>query len=422
MSDKDRAHCSVEHDYSCDRPLLRVAEDGRFLQLSFSRSQAAEWNSEMFCTRGGVRGRCKGFSFGSRRRMLNRLNQVSVAASLPQFVTMTLPDDVFYDSVGEFAKRAKVWKDNFVKRLLRVCPGACGFWRIEWKARLSGDHVGKLFPHFHMMVWGLPEREVWSGMVYRKGVDGVEVGGWKDVREAYVDCPDRQMTLELLDCWGRGSTRPQETERVGGAVAGQLCGVPAGAELRPVVEGERDCVAGPFQSGRVFSGSRKFVRRACKLEELNQVAEMEEADGRCGDWTVAARQLSLQDWASLAWYYVVDSHNLDHARAGVRVEGVRSWGGVMSYAAKYLSKVDAEFMSEIEWGRSWGIFNRGFIPWARMLEIQLDNEVGVRLRRVARHYLQRRLGRRVSAPYGITLYCDPKAFRRLWDCGPPPPF
>jgi len=395
MSDRDRAHCSVEHDYSCDRPLLRVAEDGRFLQLSFGRSQASEWNDEMFCTRGGVRGKCKGFSFGSRRRMLNRLNQVSVAAPLPQFITMTLPDEVFCDSVGEFAKRAKCWKDNWLKRVLRVCPGACGFWRIEWKARLSGDHVGKLFPHFHMLIWGLPERDVWSGMVYRKDPVKGEVGEWVDVVEAYVDCPDRQLTMELLDCWAGGSTRPSD---------------------------DVERITGPFASGRTFAGSRKFVDRAVKLEVACKIAQEEEQDGRPGSWSLLARQMSFQDWASLAWYYVVDSGSLDHARAGVRVERVRSWGGVMSYAAKYLSKVDSEFMSEIEWGRSWGIFNRGFIPWAHMLEIQLDNEVGVRLRRVARHYLQRRLGRRVSAPYGITIYCDPKAFRRLWDCGPPPPF
>ena len=135
-----------------------------------------------------------------------------------------------------------------------------------------------------------------------------------------------------------------------------------------------------------------------------------------------ARNMSLQDWASLAWYHVVDSHNMDHAQAGVRVERVRSWGGVMSYAAKYLSKLDAEFMSEIEWGRSWGIFNRAFMPWARMLELNLDGDVGVRLRRVARHYLERRLGRRVNASYGITLYCDTAQFRRLFDAAPLVPF
>jgi hypothetical protein len=94
----------------------------------------------------------------------------------------------------------------------------------------------------------------------------------------------------------------------------------------------------------------------------------------------------------------------------------------MAYAAKYLSKVDAEFMSEIEWGRSWGIFNRECIPWAKMLTINLDNDVGVRLRRVARRYLEHRFGRRVSASHGITVYCDTAQFRRLWEGAPRDPF
>jgi hypothetical protein len=306
---------------------------------------------------------------------------------------MTLPDDVFCDDVGEFARRAKGWLDSFEKRLLRVCAGACGFWRIEWQARKSGRHEGKLFPHFHLLVWGLPERQLsdeWAEQNF--------FGEWvvhPDVFEAYVDCPDTQLSLELLDLWDAASrAKPLE-------------------HCRRRVE---------YSGGRVFAGSSRFVARAQSLQDL---CSMMECDGLSeGQRAVAerARKMSLQDWASLAWYHVVDSHNTDHAQAGVRVERVRSWGGVMAYAAKYLSKLDAEFMSEIEWGRSWGIFNRACMPWARMLEIPLDNEVGVRLRRVARHYLQRRLGRRVNVSYGITLYCDTAQFRKLWEFGPAPPF
>jgi hypothetical protein len=330
--------------------------------------------------------------------MLDRLNQVSVAASLPQFVTMTLPDEVFCDDVGEFAKRAKTWLESFEKRLLRVCPGACGFWRIEWQARKSGKWEGKLFPHFHLLVWGLPERSLGERAVTRVGVttDGREgeYVEWVEVFEAYVDCPDMQLSLQLLDLWSESSKAKAEDEW----------------KVR--------CESGV--TGRVFAGSGKFVNRARTLNESCLMASMPEFASH--PLAERACKMSFQDWASLAWYHVVDSHNLDHAQAGVRVERVRSWGGVMSYAAKYLSKCDAEFMSEIEWGRSWGIFNRAWMPWARMLEIPLDNEVGVRLRRVARHYLQRRLGRRVRSPYGITLYCDTAQFRKLWDHAPPDPF
>jgi hypothetical protein len=376
--------------------LLRVADGGRLLKLSFARSPGAEWNDEMFPRRGGKRAKCKGFSFGSRRRMLDRLNQVSVAASLPQFLTMTLPDDVFCDSVGEFAKRAKGWLDSFEKRLLRVCPGACGFWRIEWKARKSGRYEGKLFPHFHLLVWGLPERQLseeWFEETW--GEQGSEGVLHPAVFEAYVDCPDAQLSLQLLDIWSEASKAKGD-------------------------DGWRVRSEHP-EVGRVFAGSGSFVDRARALQDCCTIAAEPE---RWGSHPMAerARKMSLQDWASLAWYHVVDSHNVDHAQAGVRVERVRSWGGVMSYAAKYLSKCDAEFMSEIEWGRSWGIFNRACMPWAVMLEIPLDNDVGVRLRRVARHYLSRRLKRNVKSPYGITLYCDTAQFRSLWEDHPPPPF
>lgn len=390
------AHCDVERDWSCERPTLRFSDGGRLLKLSFARSPAREWNDELFGMRGGKRAKCKGFSFGSRRRLLDRLNQVSVAASLPQFLTNTLPDESFCDDVGEFAKRAKGWLDSFEKRLLRVCPGACGFWRIEWKARKSGRYEGKLFPHFHLLVWGLPERSIGHCAKPRRGSPNGGACGeyveWEEAFEAYVDCPDARLSLQLLDLWSEASKAKE------------------GARLRV------ECSS----TGRVFAGSRKFLERASALETCCMVASLhpEEQSGM-GE---RARKMSLQDWASLAWYHVVGSHNMDHAQAGVRVERVRSWGGVMSYAAKYLSKVDAEFMSEIEWGRSWGIFNRAFMPWARMLELQLDNDVGVRLRRVARHYLQRRLGRRVNASYGITLYCDTAQFRKMWECGPPAPF
>jgi hypothetical protein len=386
-------HCDVDGDWSCDRPLLRFSDGGRFLKLSFARSPGGEWNDEMFGARGGKRGKCKGFSLGSRRRMLDRLNQVSVAASLPQFVTMTLPDESFCDDVVEFAMRAKDWLDSFEKRLLRVCPGACGFWRIEWKARKSGLYEGKLFPHFHLLVWGLPERQL-SEEWYEEGWG--EVVHHPAVFEAYVDCADTQLSLQLLDIWSEASKARD----------------PEDCFVR--------CQSG--STGRVFAGSGKFVERARTLQDYCLMSECEGLSEGQREIADRARNMSFQDWASLAWYHIVGSHNMAHAQAGVRVERVRSWGGVMCYAAKYMSKADADFMSGLSWGRSWGIFNRAFMPWAKLIELPLDNEVGVRVRRVARHYLQRRLGRRVYSPYGITLYCDTAQFRKLWEEHPPPPF
>jgi hypothetical protein len=70
----------------------------------------------------------------------------------------------------------------------------------------------------------------------------------------------------------------------------------------------------------------------------------------------------LLQWVSAAWYEVVGSNDERHLRAGTRVEMVRSYSGVRSYAAKYLGK-------EVQggcWqypGRWWGIFQRVKLPY-----------------------------------------------------------
>ena len=385
----DIAHCSKDHDYSSEDPRLEFSEGGRYLKLRFALSPAAQWNMEQFGRPVDARGKCKGFSRGSRKRLLGRLNQVSVAADLPAFVTMTLPDDVFRDDVAEFAKDAKRWLDVFFKRLNRVEPGASAVWRIEWQSRKSGKWEGKLFPHFHLLVWGLPKR-----LLGNPG-EAVETEVW----ENFVRTPDNQLTMELLDLWAEPllDAAPRSQKR---SEWGDAPGMPA----------------------FVFQGSRDFVDR-CEALHWKVWTESEWSE-KCvaSKDEYRVRNMSFQDWASLHWYHIVASQNLDHLSAGVRVERVRSWGGVMAYAAKYLGKAGDEFLSEIRFGRSWGIFNRASLPWGKMVELPLDGDMGIRLRRVMRHYLERRVGRRWKCPYGVTLYCDVEQFRKLWERPPPDPF
>ena len=375
-------HCNTDIDWSCSAPRLKFADGGRLVKLSFERSPAAEWNAEMFGERGGVRGKCKGFSFSSRRRMLDRLNSVSVASELPQFVTCTLPDDVFRDDVASFAELAKVCMATFLKRLGRVCPEASGFWRIEWQARKSGRYEGKLVPHFHLLVWGLPSRVLtW--------VD--DEGGEHSYVQAYVHCRDSQLSLDLVTEWADAE----------------------GVQVSPLKPGQQRYIT----EGQSYTGSPKFISNVQHVRNAIQIAK------HCnGQAALDARNMLFQDWASLAWYHVVNSGNRDHLKAGVRVESIKSWGGVMCYCAKYMAKQDCGFLSEVSFGRSWGIFNRKCMPWARIIEIDLDPQVGVRLRRVARRYLERVRGRTIRAPYGVTLYCDVRQFRRLWEDPPPDPF
>jgi hypothetical protein len=292
--------------------------------------------------------------------MLDRLNQVSVGAEQPDFVTLTFPDNCFEDSVSSFGKTAKLHLDTFLKRLRRACPSACGFWRMEWKARKSGLHEGKLFPHFHLLVWGMPQRDL-----------GTEFS------ESFVPVRDCQQSFTSL---------------CAEVLASQVWASEGSAET--------------------------FAVRACRHEY--RVAEADSIGVRRG---VEHTYMSFFDWVSLAWYHVVGTGNVEHFLAGCRVERIRTWRGVLSYCAKYMSKADSEnFLADEAVGRSWGIFNRGCMPWAKMIELPLDDEVGIRVRRVACRYLERRLGRRVQRHYGVTVYCDPAQWAGLWRAPPDAPF
>ena len=383
-------HCGLEGDYSCEQPKLRYAEGGRLFKLSFTRSPAAEWNGEQFVAHDvGRRGKCRGFSFGSRRRMLDRLNTVSCAAENPEMVTLTLPDDAFNDCVTEFAKLAKRLLDAWLKRLRRVCPSACGFWRIEWKARKSGLHEGKLFPHFHLLVWGVPVRDRWGA--YRQ--DGTPI------QESFVLVEDRQ-----------GEFLSMLQESCGVLKADSVDEAAARFMELPVVEGETkfyntDGYYGVGKPGRLRRWENAWL-------QSDLIARKKRSP-----------LMSFRDWCALSWYHVVGSHNVKHFAAGVTVERVRSFAGVAYCAKAYLSKVDAEsFLSEVEAGRSWGIFNRSLMPWAKIVEMDLSDYDGVRIRRVARRYLEHRLGRRVKRPYGVTLYCDTVQWSRLLARPPDTPF
>ena len=75
------------------------------------------------------------------------------------------------------------------------------------------------------------------------------------------------------------------------------------------------------------------------------------------------RSAHLLRWVSLTWYEVVGSGDGRHLQAGTRVEALRSWKGVMSYAAKYSAKMVEELPEGWEHvGRWWGIWNRAAAP------------------------------------------------------------
>lgn len=91
---------------------------------------------------GGIRGQIDGFSWASRRRLMQTIGKVKRDADLPAFVTLTYP--------GEFPTdpcEVKRHLDIFFKRVKRKFRGEVGaIWKMEPQERGAA--------HFHILVWG----------------------------------------------------------------------------------------------------------------------------------------------------------------------------------------------------------------------------------------------------------------------------
>jgi hypothetical protein len=114
----------------------------------------AERSIERMHYGGGKRKKINGLSRAARRRMMYQLCMTQTAVK-PNFVTLTYPD--------HFNTDPRVWKrdlDTFFKRMERENPGASAFWRLDLKVRKSGDNVGKVAPHYHILTWGVDYLEL----------------------------------------------------------------------------------------------------------------------------------------------------------------------------------------------------------------------------------------------------------------------
>lgn len=97
-------------------------------------------------------------------------------------------------------------------------------------------------------------------------------------------------------------------------------------------------------------------------------------------------ELLLRMWISDAWYEVVGSGDMKHYHHGCKVENVRSWRGVRSYASKYMGK---EQTKQPGWefpGRWWGVFNAEKLPWANCVRFRVQRKECVLFLRIMRKY------------------------------------
>lgn len=99
------------------------------------------------------RGEIHGFSRSSRRRMMQFLAKVCLDAGLPRFGTTTYPD-IFPDDAAKFKRDLR----TLIERIKRRFPGAGLLWRLEFKKRKSGVNAGKIAPHFHWLLWNVPQK------------------------------------------------------------------------------------------------------------------------------------------------------------------------------------------------------------------------------------------------------------------------
>lgn len=105
----------------------------------------------------------------SRMRLLRFLNQVDYSKIGPSlFVTLTYPDHLLRKDYHQRSIDRAVFMRYVEKNLGRRVPG---IWRIEWEERKSGQYTGKLAPHFHLMLFGIPPQgKAWGRKWWRKTI------------------------------------------------------------------------------------------------------------------------------------------------------------------------------------------------------------------------------------------------------------
>jgi hypothetical protein len=94
------------------------------------------------------------FSRAARLRMLCFVSKIDWKKSLPGlFLTCTYPDSIRIERRGQLnMHRQLFWR--YMETFLDKKTAA--LWRIEWKARITGDHVGQHFPHYHFLIFNTP--------------------------------------------------------------------------------------------------------------------------------------------------------------------------------------------------------------------------------------------------------------------------
>lgn len=111
-------------------------------------------------------------------------------------------------------------------------------------------------------------------------------------------------------------------------------------------------------------------------------------------------------WLAQAWFEIVGSGNPKHLQAGTEVRRVKSWRGVMSYAAKYVAKPNEQLPAgwPAHVGRWWGVLGRGKLPQVWHEQTMSFHEF-YQVRRILRRYLRSR-----GVQMGVGLFTGMSVF------------
>jgi len=249
--------------------------------------------------------------------MLEVMAKVQQAA-VPFFVTLTYPDE--FPLYREDYKRHL---ETFFDRLQRRWPGASVVWKLEFKERKSGQNQGKIAPHYHLFVYGVP----WA-----------------------FDFKDEN-----------------------------------GASFRLHHERRGDEECGEFEVKAEDGGcQRKWEGRVFDWEK--QVGE-EKYKGLLENHPGMLGLDSFRDWVARHWYDVVGSKSFSHFRAGTRVEKLRTTKGAFAYVAKrYVAKKQEMSELKHKPGRFWGVIGRKNLPLGKREDREVCAKEAVQIRRFMRRY------------------------------------
>lgn len=135
-----------------------------------------------------------------------------------------------------------------------------------------------------------------------------------------------------------------------------------------------------------------------------------------------------KDWVARRWFKIVKSGKVEHLKAGTRVSGIISEGGLNRYLMKYMQKEGQKDGVDVRIGRWWGR-SKGAIKVEKKIVGVIDYRTFGRCTRLVRRWLEKRvrgwkwmgLGLRVFGEMGKYLWGQMEFFVEicagLWKTG-----